>query len=162
MNQKRTFFTVLVLMALIGILTAVLRHTISGTPFFPGQSTSVWLVEARVDFEATGGPVTASLSLPGLKHLVLRCMRSRLLRPAMAFPSWRKTTIGEPSGRNARPLVSSRFTTVPIWSSRIRTIPVMSANQLEKVAMSPGKQRRNLPRKRYWIAREKRPVHPRA
>ena len=67
MNQKRTFYTVLVLMALVGIVVAVLRHTVSGTPFLPGQETSVWLVEARVDFQATGGPVTASLSLPDVQ-----------------------------------------------------------------------------------------------
>ena len=85
MNQKRTFFTVLVLMALIGILTAVLRHTISGTPFFPGQSTSVWLVEARVDFEATGGPVTASLSLPGLKTPGFALYEEQAASPGYGF-----------------------------------------------------------------------------
>jgi len=67
MNQKRTFYTVLVLMALTGIAIAVLRHIVSGTPFLPGQETSVWLVEARVDFQADGGPVTASLSLPDIQ-----------------------------------------------------------------------------------------------
>jgi hypothetical protein len=63
-NQKRTFFTVLILMALSGIAIAVFRHLATGTPFLPGQEQSVWLVEARIDFDADGGPVTASLSLP--------------------------------------------------------------------------------------------------
>jgi 7 transmembrane helices usually fused to an inactive transglutaminase/Inactive transglutaminase fused to 7 transmembrane helices len=64
MSQKRTFFTILILMALSGIVIAVLRHIATGTPFLPGEEQSVWLVEARVDFEANGGPVSASLSLP--------------------------------------------------------------------------------------------------
>ncbi len=64
MSQKRTFFTILALLALSGIVIAVLRHMTMGTPFLPGQAQSVWLVEARVDFDATGGPVTANFSLP--------------------------------------------------------------------------------------------------
>jgi hypothetical protein len=45
-------------------MIAVFRHLATGTPFFPGQEKSVWLVEARVDFDASDGPVGASLSLP--------------------------------------------------------------------------------------------------
>jgi hypothetical protein len=67
MNQKRTFYTILVLMALSGIAIAVLRHVMTGTPVLPGKEKSVWLIEARVDFVATGGPVTASLGLPDLQ-----------------------------------------------------------------------------------------------
>jgi hypothetical protein len=36
----------------------------TGIPFIPGQEKSIWLVEARIDFIAKGGPVDASLSLP--------------------------------------------------------------------------------------------------
>jgi len=36
----------------------------TGIPFIPGQERSVWLIEARVDFMAKGGAVSASLSLP--------------------------------------------------------------------------------------------------
>ena len=64
MSQKRTFFSILAVMALSGIAIAVLRHMATGIPFLPGQEQSVWMVEARVDFEADGGPVTANLSLP--------------------------------------------------------------------------------------------------
>ncbi|CAA0121783.1 Uncharacterised protein [Halioglobus japonicus] len=64
MNQKRTFFSILAILALSGIVIAVLRHFATGIPFLPGQEQSVWLVEARIDFEADGGPVTANLGLP--------------------------------------------------------------------------------------------------
>jgi hypothetical protein len=36
----------------------------TGIPFIPGQEKSIWLVEAKIDFMAKGGPVDASLSLP--------------------------------------------------------------------------------------------------
>lgn len=64
MNQKRGFFAVLMLLALGGVILAIARHVVTGTPFLPGQEKSVWLVEARIDFDADGGAVTASLALP--------------------------------------------------------------------------------------------------
>jgi len=63
-TRRLTFYVVLVLLALCGILVALLRHLETGIPFAPGQERSVWLVEARVDFTAKGGAVSASLSLP--------------------------------------------------------------------------------------------------
>jgi hypothetical protein len=53
------------LLAVAGVLVAVLRHLETGVPFFPGEETEVWLVEARIDFTARGNPVIASLALPG-------------------------------------------------------------------------------------------------
>lgn len=64
MKSRAGYFTTLTLIGLIGILVAVLRHMDTGVPFLPGQERSVWLVEARIDFEALDGEVTASLSLP--------------------------------------------------------------------------------------------------
>ena len=54
----------IILLALSGVLIAVMRHLETGIPFKPGQEKTVWLVEARVDFIAGDGPVSASLSLP--------------------------------------------------------------------------------------------------
>ncbi len=85
MNQKRTFFTILVLLAMSGILIAVLRHMATGTPFLPGQEKSVWLVEARVDFEATGGPVSASLSLPDRQLPGFELFEEQAASPAYGF-----------------------------------------------------------------------------
>lgn len=85
MNQKRTFFTILVLMALSGILIAVLRHIATGTPYLPGQERSVWLVEARIDFEADGGPVTASLSLPDAKMPGFELYQEQAASPGYGF-----------------------------------------------------------------------------
>jgi hypothetical protein len=84
-NQKRTFFTILFLMALSGILIAVLRHMATGTPFLPGQEQSVWLVEARVDFEAEGGAVTASLSLPDAQMPGFELYEEQAASPGYGF-----------------------------------------------------------------------------
>ena len=64
MSSRLTFRLMVISLALVGLLLAALRHMETGIPLVPGQETEVWLVEARVDFIATGGPVTASLSLP--------------------------------------------------------------------------------------------------
>lgn len=85
MNQKRTFYTILVLMALSGITIAVLRHVMTGTPFLPGQERSVWLVEARVDFVADGGPVSASLSLPDIKTPGFELYEEQAASPGYGF-----------------------------------------------------------------------------
>jgi hypothetical protein len=84
-SQKRTFFTILVLMALSGILIAVLRHISTGTPYLPGQEKSVWLVEARIDFEADGGPVTASLSLPDTRMPGFELYQEQAASPGYGF-----------------------------------------------------------------------------
>lgn len=85
MNQKRTFFTILVLLALSGILIAFLRHVTTGTPFLPGKEKSVWLVEARVDFKATGGPVSASLSLPDTQLPGFELFEEQAASPGYGF-----------------------------------------------------------------------------
>jgi len=64
MKRRRVFYVMVSLLALSGMLIAVLRHVQTGIPFAPGLERTVWLVEARVSFIANGGPVTASLSLP--------------------------------------------------------------------------------------------------
>lgn len=85
MNQKRTFFTILSLIALSGIAIAVLRHLATGTPFLPGEEQSVWLVEARVDFEADGGAVTANLSLPDTQTPGFEVYEEQAASPGYGF-----------------------------------------------------------------------------
>jgi len=84
-NQKRTFYAIMVVLALGGILLAVLRHVTTGTPFLPGLEQSVWLVEARVDFDAEGGPVTASLSLPEVEMPGFELFEEQAASPGYGF-----------------------------------------------------------------------------
>jgi hypothetical protein len=63
-NRRATLWFIVLLLVLCGLGTAYLRHSSTQVPWLPGERQEVWLVEARVDFTAAGGPVTASLSLP--------------------------------------------------------------------------------------------------
>ena len=64
MKGRLTFYLMVVMIAIAGFLVAALRHFETGIPLLPGKERSVWLIEARVDFLATGDPVTVSFSLP--------------------------------------------------------------------------------------------------
>lgn len=58
------FYTIVIGMILFAIGMAWFRHATLEIPFVPGVQKPVWLVEARIDFEANGEPVTARLGLP--------------------------------------------------------------------------------------------------
>lgn len=64
MNSRVTFYTMVVTLALIGVVAAWLRHEHTGIPFTTGQEQAVWQVEARIDFDGEGEAVVASLHLP--------------------------------------------------------------------------------------------------
>ena len=63
MNRRFAFYAMILIMVVGGITIAWLRHVETGIPLRPGEEKDVWLVEARVDFLASGTPVTASLGL---------------------------------------------------------------------------------------------------
>lgn len=58
------FLLAVLVLITMGIGLALLRHVSTGTPLLPGKSQPVWLIEARIDFEATGEPVLVSLEVP--------------------------------------------------------------------------------------------------
>lgn len=62
--SRAPFYTVVGLLTLVGIVTALMRHHYMEIPFTPGVQKPVWLIEARIDFDASGEPVTARLGLP--------------------------------------------------------------------------------------------------
>lgn len=64
MNNRATLWFIVLALVVAGLGTALLRHNATGIPWLPGERQAVWLVEARVDFLATGDAVTASLSIP--------------------------------------------------------------------------------------------------
>jgi 7 transmembrane helices usually fused to an inactive transglutaminase/Inactive transglutaminase fused to 7 transmembrane helices len=63
-SSRVPFYTVISLLMLGGLVTAWLRHYYMEIPFTPGIQKPVWLIEARIDFEANGEAVTARLGLP--------------------------------------------------------------------------------------------------
>ena len=66
MNRAQYAFWFLVALLLsLGFGIAAARHYQLEIPFFPGEQRPIWLVEARVDFVATGDPLRVNLALPG-------------------------------------------------------------------------------------------------
>jgi hypothetical protein len=63
-SSRVPFYSVIALLMLGGLITAWCRHAYMEIPFTPGVQKPVWLIEARIDFEATGEAVTARLGLP--------------------------------------------------------------------------------------------------
>lgn len=64
MISRISLYLIVAALIVTGLSIAWLRHEHMGIPFLPGAQTPVWLVEARIDFTATGGPVTVSLDIP--------------------------------------------------------------------------------------------------
>ena len=54
----------MLILTVAGLGSAAYTHWGLGYPLLPGEVTTVWTVEAKVTFEATGEPVLVSLNLP--------------------------------------------------------------------------------------------------
>ncbi len=64
MVSRRPFYIVVAMLYILGIALVVYRHVAFDVPLLPGEYRNVWSAEAKVEFDATGGPVMASLALP--------------------------------------------------------------------------------------------------
>lgn len=62
--SRTPFYIAVLLLMVAGSLVAIWRHQTLGVPWLPGKQQPVWLVEARVDFQAWNEPVTLSLNIP--------------------------------------------------------------------------------------------------
>ncbi|MDF5393685.1 UUP1 family membrane protein, partial [Vibrio parahaemolyticus] len=54
----------IILLVIAGIALSVFRHENYGVPWTPGETRQVWDVEARIEFNANGNEVKASLAAP--------------------------------------------------------------------------------------------------
>jgi len=63
-HSKAPFYLATLLLIAAGLLLATLRHLQMGVPWLPGEQQPVWLVEARIDFQAWGEPVSVNLNIP--------------------------------------------------------------------------------------------------
>tara|TARA_R110001592_G_scaffold272813_2_gene539630 strand:+ start:6924 stop:8462 length:1539 start_codon:yes stop_codon:yes gene_type:complete len=64
MNARIFFFTLVAGLFFLGIFQTVQRHLAFDIPWLPGETRSVWNIDAKIEFEATGRPVLASLTTP--------------------------------------------------------------------------------------------------
>jgi hypothetical protein len=62
--QRHPVSCAALLLLLLALGVATWRYTRFRVPLRPGEQAEVWFVEARIDFEAEGVPVTVSLDLP--------------------------------------------------------------------------------------------------
>lgn len=61
--SRSFFYFIVAIIAFAGIFTAVMRHLNTNLPFLPGEEKDVWLVEARIDYIASGAS-KVSFALP--------------------------------------------------------------------------------------------------
>ena len=63
-RSRTPFYAAVFLLIAAGIFLSIWRHVELGIPWLTGDQRPVWMVEARVDFDATGIPVLAALNVP--------------------------------------------------------------------------------------------------
>ena len=64
MRQKGPFLFLVGLLVVAGLVTAIFRHETYGIPFLPGTQQTVWQIEAKVEYAATGRSTQVLLTLP--------------------------------------------------------------------------------------------------
>jgi len=64
MTKRGPFLFIVGLLLLAGIATALFRHAEYRVPYTPGTAQAVWQIEARIEFDANGGPSQVKLALP--------------------------------------------------------------------------------------------------
>ena len=64
MNSRIFFFVLVAGLMLLGIFQTVQRHLALDIPWIPGETRTIWNIDAKIDFDANEGPVLASLTTP--------------------------------------------------------------------------------------------------
>ncbi|TEW56639.1 gonadoliberin III [Psychromonas sp. RZ22] len=64
MNSRIFFYTLVAGLFLLGIFQTVQRHFAFDIPWMPGETRTVWNIDAKIDFNALNEPVVASLTTP--------------------------------------------------------------------------------------------------
>lgn len=68
MVSRRPFYIAVIVLYVLGIALMLYRHIAFEVPWLPGELRSVWSLEAKVEFDADGGPATVSLAIPGTQN----------------------------------------------------------------------------------------------
>ncbi|WP_445363398.1 inactive transglutaminase family protein [Microbulbifer sp. ANSA003] len=64
MSPRVQVYVIAALLALVGAGLTAYKNLELGFPLLPGEYRTVWTIEAKVGFDADGGPVKAALTLP--------------------------------------------------------------------------------------------------
>ncbi|MFD1009188.1 inactive transglutaminase family protein [Oceanisphaera ostreae] len=65
MYSRKPFYIIVAVLFLAGLALMLQRHFVYEIPWLPGEKRQIWSIEAKVEFEAKGKPVKASLAIPG-------------------------------------------------------------------------------------------------
>jgi len=64
LRQRAVFYSLVSALIIAGLALSWMRYDQLDIPLIPKEQVPVWLIEARVDFDAIGESVTVRLSLP--------------------------------------------------------------------------------------------------
>ncbi|MGR5235344.1 inactive transglutaminase family protein [Vibrio alfacsensis] len=95
MTSRITFYLSIILLVVAGIALSVFRHDNYGVPWTPGETRQVWDVEARIEFNANGGEVKASLAAPHTQK------GYTLIGESASSPGYGVSYVDSDSGRRA-------------------------------------------------------------
>jgi len=70
MGHKAQLYMVIGILVGVGVLLSAYKYFALGFPLLPKERTRVWQVEAKVTFDATGGPAELSLAVPGDQRML--------------------------------------------------------------------------------------------
>lgn len=95
MTQRAPFLILVILLVIAGVGTAAFRHNSYGIPWLAGEETRIWQIEARIDFNALGGPSQTYLALPPRQN------GFQLVRESGASSGWGFAVESTPRQRRA-------------------------------------------------------------
>ena len=95
MTSRIPFYLLITLFVIVGVTLSLVRHYDYGVPFTPGETTQVWNIEARVQFDALEGPIKFSLSAPNTQN------GYTLIDESASSPGYGVSYLDTTSGRRA-------------------------------------------------------------
>ncbi|MCU4676296.1 inactive transglutaminase family protein [Catenovulum sp. 2E275] len=63
-RSKVPFYFLIAILITIGLVLSIFRHIEYQVPWLPGEKSTIWSIEARVEFDALGDAVKANLARP--------------------------------------------------------------------------------------------------
>jgi hypothetical protein len=95
MTSRVPFYISIILLIIIGTYLIILRHSVYGVPYTPGETRQVWEIEALIQFNAQGEAVKVSLAAPETQD------GFTLVNESTASPGYGVSYIQTPTGRRA-------------------------------------------------------------
>lgn len=159
-RSRLPFYVAVFLLIAAGISLAVWRHIDLGIPWLTGEQRPVWMIEARIDFEADDNAVQASLNVPD-QPPGFRILSEQAASPGYGF------SIIEKSGNRTAEWTKRSVSGPQTLYFKAQFIPDENASD-ENLPRSPrpvtcsGKSPRPLPCVKFLPRRRHAPAHRKA